>query len=467
MEWLPASTLSPVKMLKKSSTLSLDALDFAPGLLAIQESPPARLPRVVMYAVGVLFAILLMWAIFGKLDIIASAEGRLVPQTYVKIVQPADAGIVQEILVKENETVKAGQVLMRMDTQIAKADEKSIATELALRALQLRRIDAELAGKPLTRQPNDPAEFFNQIDAQYHDHRLAYQDALGQAQEALKKTQRDYDAGKEVLAKLREVTPILKAQSDAYSDMGKDGYAAQVQVRDKQREYLEKARDLRAQEETVASLAAAVAQASKQLNQITSKYRSDLQNERVEAVGQHSKLEQEQVKQEHKTGLLELKASQNGIVKDLVTHTIGTVVSPGTVLLSLVPESEPLVAEVMVNNDDVGFVYAQQKVKVKLAAYPFQKYGMLDGTVIHVGPDASEGDNSQKSNKDQKDKSAPQLGYKALIVLKSQVLTAQGKQLKLVPGMQVIAEIHQGRRTVMEYLLSPVQKTLHDSGRER
>lgn len=454
-------------MSKKSSTLSPDALDFAPSLLAIQESPPARLPRVVMYAVGMLFTILLLWAIFGKLDIIASAEGRLVPQTYVKIVQPADAGIVQEILVKENETVKAGQVLMRMDTRIAKADEKSIATELALRALQLRRIDAELAGKPLTRQPADPAELYSQIDAQYHDRRLAYQDAQGQAQEALRKTQRDYDAGKEVLAKLREVTPILKAQSDAYTDMGKDGYAAQVQVRDKQREYLEKSRDLRAQEETVASLAAAVSQASKQLNQITSKYRSDLQNERVEAVGQHSKLEQEQVKQEHKTGLLELKASQNGIVKDLVTHTIGTVVSPGTVLLSLVPESEPLVAEVMVNNDDVGFVYAQQKVKVKLAAYPFQKYGMLDGTVIHVGPDASEGDNSQKSNKDQKDKPAPQLGYKALIALQSQVLTAQGERLKLVPGMQVIAEINQGRRTVMEYLLSPVQKTLHDSGRER
>lgn len=454
-------------MTKTVTSLSPDALDFAPSLLAIQESPPARLPRAVMYAVGVLFVILLLWALIGKLDIIASAEGRLVPQTYVKIVQPADAGIVQEILVKEGETVKAGQVLMRMDTQIARADAKTIETDLALRSLQLRRIDAELAGKPLVRKPDDPADLFGQIDAQYRDRRLSYQDALGQAQEALKKAQRDYDAGKEILAKLREVTPIFKAQADAYTDMGKDGYAAQVMVRDKQREYLEKARDLRAQEETVASLAAGMAQAGKQLNQITSKYHSELQNERVEAVGQHSKLQQEQVKQEHKTGLLELKASQAGIVKDLVTHTIGTVVSPGTVLLSLVPENEPLVAEVMVNNDDVGFVYAQQKVKVKLAAYPFQKYGMLDGEVIHVGPDASEGDSNQKSTKDPKDKPAPQLGYKALIALKSQVLSAQGEQLKLVPGMQVIAEIKQGRRTVMEYLLSPVQKTLHDSGRER
>lgn len=449
-------------MIKNLTSLSPDALDFAPGLLSIQENPPARLPRALMYAVSALFVLLLLWAVYGKLDIIASAEGRLVPQTYVKIVQPADAGIVQDILVKEGEKVVAGQVLMRMDTHIAQADARAIETELALRSLQLRRIDAELAGKQLVRMPDDPAEFFGKIEAQYRDRRLSYQDALDQARETLRKAQRDYDAAKEILAKLREITPILKAQADAYAEMGKNGYATQVMMRDKQREYLEKARDLRAQEETLASLAAGIALAEKQLSQVSSRYRSELQNERVDAFGHYSKLQQEQLKQEHKTGLLELKASQAGIVKELATHTIGTVVSPGTVLLSIVPENEPLVAEVMVNNDDVGFVYPQQTVKVKLAAYPFQKYGMLDGEVIHVGPDADEGGN-QKSTKNPNDKPATQPGYKALIVLKSQALSG----LKLVPGMQVIAEINQGRRTIMEYLLSPVQKTLHESGRER
>lgn len=453
-------------MTKKATTLSPEALDFAPGLLAIQENPPTRLPRAVLYAVSLLFIILLLWAAFGRLDIIASADGKLVPQTYVKIVQPADAGIVQEILVKEGEVVKAGQPLIRMDTRVAEADQNTIETQLALRSLQLRRIDAELAGLPIRRKDGDPDDLFRQIEAQYRDHRLSYQDALGQAQEALRKAQRDYDAGKEILAKLKEVTPIFKAQADAYRDMGKDGYVAQVMVRDKEREYLEKARDLRAQEETVASLAAAVAQASRQMNQVTSRYRSDLQNERVEAEGQYRKLQQEQVKQEHKTHHLELRAPQSGIVKDIATHTIGTVVAPGTVVLSLVPENEPMVAEVMVKNDDVGFVFPRQQVKVKLLAYPFQKYGMLEGEIIHLGPDASDGAN-QASKDQSKEAAPPQLIYKAQVALKSQVLEAQGQSFKLVPGMQVIAEIHQGRRTVLEYLLSPVQKTLYDSGRER
>ncbi|HEX8989654.1 MAG TPA: HlyD family type I secretion periplasmic adaptor subunit [Rhodocyclaceae bacterium] len=451
----------------KNAPLSPEALDFAPGLLRIQESPPAKLPRTVAYVVMILFVLLIAWAVFGKLDIIASAEGRLVPQTYVKIVQPADAGIVQEILVHEGEKVAAGQVLMRMDTKMAQADQKTVEGELALRSLQLRRIDAELAGQPLVQADDDPPDLFRQVAAQYRDRRQAYEDALGQAKEGLRKAQREHAAALEVLAKLQETTPILKQQADAFADMGKDGFAPQVTVRDKQREYLEKSRELSAQHETVASLAASVAAAGRQVAQTTSRYRSELQNERIEAEGQHRKLQQEWVKQEHKTGLMELKAPQGGRVKDLATHTVGAVVSPGTVLLSLVPESEPLVAEVMVRNDDVGFVYAGQRVKVKLAPYPFQKYGMLDGTVIHVGPDAMEGNDSRAKDASGGEKAAATLAYKALVSLDSQTLEAQGERLKLVPGMQAVAEIAQGRRTVLEYVLSPVQRALHDSGRER
>jgi HlyD family secretion protein len=249
--------------------------------------------------------------------------------------------------------------------------------------------------------------------------------------------------------------------------MGKDGYVPQMTVLDKQRDYLEKSQDLRAQESTVASLEAAVNQAKKQIDQVASKYRSDLQNERVEAGGQYRKLEQDWLKQEHKTGLLELKASQSGIVKDIATHTIGTVVSPGTVLLTIVPEQEPLVAEIMIRNDDVGFVYPHQRVKVKLASYPFAEYGMLEGEVARIQADSDSDVQAQARDSTRDKPASPTLSYKAIVSLKSQILEAEGKQLKLVPGMQVVAEINQGSRTVMKYLLSPVRKTLDESGHER
>jgi len=449
---------------------SPEALDFAPGLLAIQESPPGRMPRAVMYAVATLLALLLIWASIGHLDIVASAEGKLVPETYLKLVQPADAGIVKEILVREGERVTQGQVLLRLDAQDAQADAARLGTDLALRSLQLRRIDAELTGGRLRRQPNDPQDLFRQVEAQYRERHQTYLDSLGQVEEQLHKAQRDYESGRAVLSKLQQTNPMLKSQADAYSGLGVEGYVPKVTVSDKQRAYIENQQDLMAQDSTVEGLSAAVRGADQQMREIRSKYRSDLENERVDAQGELQKLQQDWAKQIHRSNLLELRAPQSGVVKDLATHTIGTVVSTGTVLLSIVPEHEPLVAEVLIRNDDVGFVHTHQTVKIKLAAYPFQKYGLLDGKILQVWPDASDANASSGQAPHSNEASAPPeaaSGFKALVSLDRQTLTGAGESLNLVAGMQVVAEIREGRRTVLQYLLSPIQGALHDGGRER
>jgi len=420
-----------------------------------------------MYLVLVLFSIMLVWAIFGKLDIIASAEGRLVPQTYVKIVQPADAGIVQDILVQEGQTVTAGQVLMRMDAKLTEADAKTIRNELELKSLLLRRIDPELAGLSMAQSIDDPPALYRQVENQYLAHRQAYLDAVAQETASLNKTRHDLRSAQETLSKLQQTVSVYQQSAAAYEKLAKNNLVGQLDAQEKLRDKIEKEQDLKSQESNVASLKSAIAVSEEKLAQITSNYQSQLQNERVDTESQYQKLRQEWAKIEHKSDLLELKAPQAGIIKDLATHTRGTVVSPGTVLMSLVPQNEPLQAEVLVKNEDVGFVYPNQKTKVKLAAYPFQKYGMIEGRVIRIGADASDmtppaaGDNG----KDQK--VAPGLTYKVLISLNRQELEIEGDKLRLTPGMQVVAEIHQGRRTVMEYLLSPVQKAFHEAGRER
>ena len=445
---------------------SVRARHLARSMEEIEQESPNRVLRSTLYVVATLIVLLIIWSALGKLDIIASAEGRLVPQTFVKIVQPVDAGVVQEILVKEGQRVQAGQVLMRMDPQLSQADATALQAELDNKHLQLRRVDAELASQVLSSQKGDPSALFAQIQAQYRAHRQSYKDTLAQEQEVLHKSQHELASAKETLLKLQQSVPILAHQANSYAKLGSDGFFPALQVQDKQREYQERAQDLKAQDATVRSFGSAIEQSQKRLEQITSNYRSALQNERVEAQGQLQKLEQDWVKLQHKAQFLELKAPQSGFVKDLATHTVGTVVTPGTIMLTLVPENEPLVAEVQIKNDDVGFVHVEQKVKIKLVAYPFQKYGMLEGVVSHLGADAQD---NQATAKDSlaSNKTTTQQSYKALIDLNLQTLDAAGEKLRLVPGMQVIAEIKQGRRTVLEYLLSPVQQALHDSARER
>lgn len=452
---------------RTAAKLSAEALDFAPGLLSIQETPPARLPRAVLYTVSLLFALALVWSYVGKLDIVARASGELIPKDYVQIVQPSAAGIVQQILVRQGDHVKAGQVLMRMDATSADADLKTVNTELLLKTLELQRIRAELADRPLRISRSTPASVREKVQAQYRAHRQTYQANLAAATQALSKAERDAASAGRVLRELQQVVPLLKQQADSYAQMGRGGYVARVLVEKKEREYLEKAGNLSAQKQTVQGLRAAVSEAREQVREVRGKYRSNLENERVQALAQYRKLSDDAIKQHHKAALLELRAPVSGVVKSLATHTLGTVVSPGTVLLSLVPLHEPLVARVMIKNRDVGFVSQNQTATVKLAAYPFAQYGTVAGRVIDIEPDATTAKQGTRSGRGSTGKGVSPLVYTALVALKHQVLRTQGQSYRLVSGMQVTVDIHLGRRTVLDYLLSPIKKTLWDSGHER
>lgn len=439
-----------------------NAPEFAPALLRLQREAPTPLPRMVAYTLLGLFVVMLIWTVISQLDVVAVAQGKIVPQTFLKIVQPAEQGIVREILVRDGDTVNSGQVLVRMDTHLSDADRSVVDNELKLRNLQLRRIDAELSEAPLARNAGDSPTLFSQVEAQYRARRQAYLDALGAERALRTKAQQDLEVAREVEGKLKKTAPIYREQAQGWDQLAKEGFAGKLMALERQRLYIENEQDLRAQAHTLASLTASLVQSEQRLAQITSGYRQQLQNERLEADAQRHRLRQELDKQQHRSGLLELRAPQAGVVKDLATHTPGTVVAPGTILLTLVPRDEPLLAEVWISNADAGFVQPAQKTRVKLAAYPFQKYGMLEGSVQHISADAQD-----KANDGTGAKPFQEAAYRALIHFDKGFLESRGTRLALVPGMLVSAEIHLGRRSVLEYLLSPIQRIAHEAGRER
>lgn len=445
-----------------------DPLDFAPALMRTQDKPPSPFAGWLLKSLLLLFICLLAWALFAKLDIVAVAQGKLVPQTYLRIVQPFEQGIVKEILVREGEAVNAGQVLLRMDAKLSDADRRVTDNDLKTKQLQLRRIDAEMAGAPLLRNAHEDAALFAQVETQYRSRLQAYQDAVDGERAALAKAKQDLQSAREVEAKLKQTVPIHKETADGWTKLANEGFAGKLMAQEKVRLHIENEQDLKAQVQNIESLKATISQADKRLAQITSNYKQQLQTERVDVALQVHRLQEELTKQDHRTGLLELKAPQSGIVKDLATHTAGTVAAPGTILMTLVPNNEPLVAEVWVSNDDVGFVRAGQPVKLKLSTFQFQKYGMVEGKVRTVSADASENQNNTPASVEiGRNKTALPLTYKTIVEIKTSELVAQGVKYTLAPGMQVAGEIHLGDRTVLEYLLSPVTKAFHEAGRER
>ncbi len=439
---------------------------FVPEALAVEDRPGSPLPRFILRACAVFFAALVAWAAFGRLDIVAVAEGRLVPAGQLKIVQPPEQGVVREILVREGERVAEGQVLLRMDSRLADADVSVVRQEVALRRLQLARIDAELGGKPLARGADDPPALFAEVEAQWAANRRALEDSLAQERSVLDRARKNLAAAAEVKSKLEQTLPHYREQEQAYEKLAREGYAGNLAARDKQRERIEKEQDLRTQRHALEGAEATMAQSEKRLVQIDSEYRQKLQSERVEAYAQARRLDQELEKQAHKQGRLELRAPQGGIVKDVATHTPGTVVGPGVIIMTIVPAGEALRAEVWVSNQDVGFVHAGQDAKIKLTAFTFQKYGMLDGRVQRVSADAAEGTPGTAAARAEAGRALP-AAYKTIVELGTQRLDTDGHRYELTPGMHVTAEIKLGSRTVLEYLLSPVQKAFHEAGRER
>jgi hemolysin D len=432
-------------------------LRVASKLFEIETTDPSGGSRRVLKVICALFGILLLWAIFAKLDITAVAEGRLVPQTYVKIVQPAESGIVREIRVKEGDRVEQGQVLVRLDPTVTAADGTALQRELALQRLQLRRVEAELADALLSRQVEEDPLLFTRVQAQMKSHRQAFLDAVAGEQMAKRRAEHELASSRETLRKLEATLPSYEKSAKAFEKLADQKLMGALQAEEKRREVQEKTRDLEAQRGVVAAQEAAIEEHTQRLAHLNSSYRSDLNALRLQTLSASNQLEQSLAKNVYRESLLELKAPQAGIVKELATTTLGAVVQPGTVLLSLVPADEPLLAEVAIENQDIGFVQPGQAVRIKLAAYPFQKYGMLEGVVKTVSADAQT----------QMDEHSPSAAFKAVVELRNQTLDVNGLALSLGSGMQVTAEIVQGKRTVLEYLLSPVQRVGSEAGRER
>ncbi len=389
------------------------------------------------------------------------------PASQVKTVQAADAGIVREIRVRDGDVVRSGQLLLRLDATLNGADAASVEKELALKRISIAAIDAALADKAPALAPGDPPALFAQVSQQFAARRLALADAIAQEQQAAQRATNERHAALQVRDKLSHTLPVVSQAADSYAQLHKEGFVGELLAAEKRKDLIEREQDLKAQHATMQALDSAIAQAQQRIVQLRSSFRSQVLTERVEAQAAVERLTQEQAKLGFRSQQLEVRAPADGIVQDFAPTTLGAVVQAGTPLLNLVPQGDRLHAEALLANEDVGFVEIGQAARVKLAAYPFQKYGMLEGKVVQVSADAVDQQATAKAM-GAHPMAAPPLAYKAVIELDRQSLQLPDRgELKIAPGMAITAEIHQGRRTVMEYLLSPVQRVSSEAGRER
>jgi hemolysin D len=446
-------------MTKQEGKLSVKRQDFSPRLLSVVKHPPPPLPRVLLWVMLVLVTLLLILAVNGRLDIVARAEGSLIPQTRLKIVQPLEDGRIARLLVSEGEQVKQGQLLALMDDELNQGSIQRLDGELRLARMHLRRVEAELVGEPPTQIEGEDSVHFSRLQDEYLNNRAAHEQEKRELNANMERVGQELLAAKERVHMLEESLPLYLEEEEAFIKLAKAGYSDKIARIERQRERIEAQQELQAQNYQVDALRARVKESGARLRALDAKYRRSLYEQLDQLETKIAALEKELADEQYRNRLLRLTAPADGIVKELSATTEGAVIPAGNVLMSLVPSDEPLKAEVMVSHRDVGFVKKGQEARIKLTSYEFQRFGVLEAVVEQVSPDAL-----QSSKDGQLDHGQ---GYRVLLNLERQYLESGARHFELRSGMQVSAELRLGTRSVLEYLLSPIVKGISSAGQER
>lgn len=433
--------------------------EFLPAALEVVERPVSPTGRRTTWVLLACLVGTLLWLVLGRVDVVASAPGKIVPSGSVKIVQSAGSGVVRSIHVEDGDVVRKGQLLVELDPTLSGAELEQARKGLLTAELDVARnraIADALAGQGLhfvapEGTASDVAETQRQLIAAQVGEVEANISSLNAARDS---SLSEAAAAAAQRRKLDSTLPILDHELEAMNRLDAKGYAPGLRLLELQRQRRGEAgdRDVAAAQEAkgfsdAQKLARQMGEAREQARRIAL---ADLAKAQSEVI-----LRREEVtKAERKSVLQRLTAPADGTVQQLAIHTVGGVVEPARALMVIVPLQDGLEIEAHVLNKDAGFVHEGQKVAVKVEAFPFTRYGTTPGAVESMSRDAVPD---------------PKLGatYTARIRLARPFMVVDGRKVGLTSGLSVTADIRTGSRRIISWLLSPVQTSVAQAGRER
>lgn len=431
--------------------------EFLPAAEEIIETPAAPFGAVVIWLTTILLALALTWAYLGQIDIVAVGNGRVSNNGSVKVVQSASYGVVKRITAQEGQRVHKGDVLVELDKTTA---EKELAT--TAQSLNIARAERDILRRLAMGNGADDiinsAGVSDEARAVLREFTTSQLALAGAKEQALKGSiashQRQLQFNQQTKAQLESEAQKLKDRQTKVKQKLESANAIE-------RIRLQNELDTLEQRITTANSAATsqgqqvlqsqltLAQAQSQSQVSLAETNSSISGQVIAQEQRIAELENNLAKAKRTLEQTTITAPVDGTILVLNTRTIGGVVNVAERIAQIVPDNDLLYVDVTLDNQDVGFVRVGQRVVIKVATYPFQRYGYLEGTVENISPDAVQ---DEKKG----------LVYKAKVKL-SGANSSKKNRLKLLPGMSVSAEITTGKRRIIEFFLDPLMTHVDDS----
>lgn len=385
-------------------------------LFGEETDPRLKLSSRLVWTLGALFAAAVLWAWFATLDEVATGSGRVVPTMREQVIESLEGGIVAKLYVKQDDLVEAGQILAQLDpTQASSTFEESAAKYRAALAASAR-LQAEVNQTALA-FPGELDEFPDLVRTEtrlYETRRRSLNESVRLIDQSIALIRREVAIGESLI------------------EVGAASNVEVIRLRRQLSELELKKADLRSQY---------LVEARQQLSEA---------NEQVEALAPVMRGRSDTLSR------LTLRSPVKGIVKSMEVSTVGGVIPPNGRLMEIIPLEDQLMIEARMSPRDIAFIHPGQRATVKVTAYDYSIYGGLEGEVATISPDTIQ------------DEVNPEVYYYRVFIrtTSNALVNDAGESFPIVPGMITTVDVHTGQKTVLQYLMKPMNRA-QEALRER
>ena len=433
--------------------------EFLPAYIASMERPPSPTARITAIVISILVTFGFLWSFWGELDIHATAHGQLVLPRRSQLIQPYELSRIEEILVKDGQSVQAGDKLLVVNVVGSAQELRRCEEQKSFHQLEVARYKALLNNKPFKHPlitSNADKRIAKRGQAYFTGAWQEHQAMLSKFDTELAINRSEQIAHQTAIKCLNKLLANIEARLAPSRKLTESNIMPKMELLAKEKEALETRLSIATKQKELKILQARATVLQKNKSSYIAQKRKTWHDDLNKATASLLIAEQDLNKAEHRVCLQVLRAPVDGVIQQVEVHTIGGVVQGGQTLMVVSPHDAPEQGEIDILNKDIGFVRPGQLVTVKVEAFPYSRYGTITGKVVSLSRDSVKRNTAY----------ATQLVFPAQIELEQNYIMVNGKAITLTPGMTITAEINIGKRRVIDYLLSPIRSYTSQSCRE-